>query len=177
MRRIGPHIGARTAILLALVLGGGAVTAGVTLPEQASDRAHEATADVATGNTSQVGTQSNGGFVQGLPEEASITGDINSAFGQCVANQAQTENPNESHPGFNPTDACQGLRNQPGVEGQGQGEGPDHATGLDRAEDRSGGNAGGQGPSASTQGGGNGPSSANAHGADNASARGDNANK
>lgn len=176
MRRFGPIFGAKAFILLALLVGGGAVTAGVVLPPAASDTAREATADVTPGSATQAGAPVNAsGFEAGLPEQASITGDINSAFGQCVAARAHTQNPNENHPGANPTDACEGLRHQPSVEGQ--GEGPDHPTGLDRAEDRSGGNAGGQGQSASTQGGGNGASNANANGADNASARGGNSDK
>jgi hypothetical protein len=133
-------------VVALLALGGAAATGALVLPSQANDHATTSTNEVTTGQPEATPSG------EGTPAEQA-------AFGQCVAENAKTASENGGQ-GWNPTLGC----TKPGASGSAAANAGENAN--DKAAD---------GLATADAAGANGAAHANTNGADNASARADNA--
>jgi hypothetical protein len=123
--------------LLALLVMGAVLAAGVTLPTSAADKASEATAEVTVPDASAGQAPETAGQPEGTPSP-----NEHAAFGQCVAANAKTAADNAGSD-WNPTDGCENTNRSAqsngaaanGAEVAAENASSNAASGLETASD------------------------------------------
>ncbi len=122
------------AIVAALALLGGAavLAAGLSLPDQAADKASESTTEVSLPEANE-----NAKVVDAQAPEGTPSPNAHAAFGQCVAANAKTAPDNVgSDSDWNPTDGCENTNRNAAANGRETAQenaNENASTGLDNA--------------------------------------------